>query len=110
MADVFTQQHTHTHTHNTTQHTTHHTTPLSHSPQKVAKLQEEIDAALERANVAERNLKEQEVLNIKMEAELRAKDGHIAELERELSREQGKRKEAEENLSKLHKELEALTL
>eukprot|EP00048_Salpingoeca_helianthica_P015265 m.225865 g.225865 ORF g.225865 m.225865 type:complete len:85 (+) comp16817_c0_seq1:205-459(+) len=75
---------------------------------KITKLQEEIDAAGQRAGLAERALKEQEHLNMRLEAELKAKDAHIAELESKLAQETRKRKEVEVNLAALQKEIESL--
>ena len=54
-------------------------------------------------------MREQESLNTRLEAELKAKDAHLAEVEKQLAQEIRKRKESEESLVKLHKELESLT-
>ena len=72
---------------------------------KIAKLQEEIDLAVERSNTFERNFKQQEVLVSKLEQELRSKDSVIASLEEQLQKETIKRQEAEQNYNRLNKEL-----
>lgn len=76
---------------------------------KIAKLQEEIDAACKRAEVAEQHLREQEVISSRLEQELRGKEAIIASLERDVDREVAHRKEVEAKLSRMEHELRELT-
>jgi hypothetical protein len=81
--------------------------PLTLSPQ-IAKLQEELDLAAERASLADGQLKAQESANLRLEQELKSKDAIIHQLESQVEREKSKRLEAEIALQKLKTELEML--